>query len=113
MSLIDTSVVGARSSVQLAALGPGTALCDNLAYVYTFLASVTTALVATARAEKKPAAGDEAVSTGCVLSTALGLATTALLLVKGKDLLILFLGGASAAASEVSKHYQNRITLCT
>ena len=40
MSLVDTAVVGAQSSVELAALGPGTSLCDNLAYMCGFLAQV-------------------------------------------------------------------------
>lgn len=38
MSLVDTAVVGAQSSVELAALGPGTSVCDNLAYMCGFLA---------------------------------------------------------------------------
>lgn len=40
MSLVDTAVVGARSSVELAALGPGTSVCDNVAYMCGFLAQV-------------------------------------------------------------------------
>lgn len=40
MSLVDTAVVGAQSSVELAALGPATSLCDNLAYMCGFLAQV-------------------------------------------------------------------------
>ncbi|GMN55763.1 hypothetical protein TIFTF001_024885 [Ficus carica] len=32
MSLIDTVVIGQGSSIELAALGPGTVLCDNLSY---------------------------------------------------------------------------------
>ena len=38
LSLIDTSVVGTRSAVELAALGPGTMLCDYSSYIFTFLA---------------------------------------------------------------------------
>ena len=37
-SLVDTSVVGTRSARELAALGPGTMLCDYSAYIFTFLA---------------------------------------------------------------------------
>lgn len=40
MSLVDTAVVGAQSSIELAALGPATSLCDNLAYICGFLAQV-------------------------------------------------------------------------
>lgn len=38
LSLIDTSVVGTRSAVELAALAPGTMLCDYTSYIFTFLA---------------------------------------------------------------------------
>lgn len=40
MSLVDTAVVGAKSSLELAALGPGTSVCDNVAYMCGFLAQV-------------------------------------------------------------------------
>ena len=38
---MDTSVVGTRSARQLAALGPGTMLCDGNAYIFTFLAAAS------------------------------------------------------------------------
>ena len=38
LSLVDTAVVGAQSSTQLAALGPGCILCDLNGYFFTFLA---------------------------------------------------------------------------
>lgn len=41
-SLVDTSVVGTRSARELAALGPGTQMCDGNAYVFTFLAAAST-----------------------------------------------------------------------
>ena len=44
MSLVDTAVVGAQSSIELAALGPATSLCDNLAYICGFLAQVDLSL---------------------------------------------------------------------
>ena len=40
-SLVDTSVVGTRSARELAALGPGTMLCDGNAYIFTFLAAAS------------------------------------------------------------------------
>ncbi|XP_074334231.1 protein DETOXIFICATION 46, chloroplastic-like isoform X2 [Apium graveolens] len=52
MSLIDTVVIGQSSSIQLAALGPGTVLCDDLGYVFMFLSIATSNLVATALAGK-------------------------------------------------------------
>ncbi|KAK9287318.1 hypothetical protein L1049_015732 [Liquidambar formosana] len=52
MSLIDTAVIGQGSSIELAALGPGTVLCDNLSYVFMFLSIATSNIVATALAAK-------------------------------------------------------------
>ncbi|KAG9155309.1 hypothetical protein Leryth_021722 [Lithospermum erythrorhizon] len=52
MSLIDTAVVGQTSSLQLAALGPGTVLCDHTAYVFMFLSIATSNLVAIALAKQ-------------------------------------------------------------
>ncbi|KAM7263075.1 hypothetical protein ACFE04_000758 [Oxalis oulophora] len=52
MSLIDTAVIGQQSSVQLAALGPGTVLCDYIGYVFMFLSIATSNLVATALARQ-------------------------------------------------------------
>ena len=45
LSLVDTMVVGATSTVQLAALGPGTVLCDYLGFIFTGLAVATTGMV--------------------------------------------------------------------
>lgn len=104
MSLIDTSVVGARSSVQLAALGPATSLCDNLGYFFTFLASVTTGLAATARANNDVKGAEEAANTGIVLSTMLGVGVTGLLIWQAKALLLFFLGGGAANVAEVLPH---------
>ncbi|XP_078446130.1 MATE efflux family protein isoform X2 [Wolffia australiana] len=52
MSLIDTMVIGQGSSVELAALGPGTVICDYLSYVFMFLSIATSNLVATSLARK-------------------------------------------------------------
>ncbi|ESQ53152.1 hypothetical protein EUTSA_v10024859mg [Eutrema salsugineum] len=57
MSLIDTVVIGQGSSVELAALGPGTVLCDHMSYVFMFLSVATSNMVATslAKQDKKEA----------------------------------------------------------
>ncbi|KAJ4966512.1 hypothetical protein NE237_018361 [Protea cynaroides] len=52
MSLIDTAVIGQGSSVELAALGPGTVLCDNLSYVFMFLSIATSNMIATSLAKE-------------------------------------------------------------
>uniref|UniRef100_A0A0D9VBI9 Protein DETOXIFICATION n=1 Tax=Leersia perrieri TaxID=77586 RepID=A0A0D9VBI9_9ORYZ len=52
MSLIDTMVIGQTSSLQLAALGPGTVFCDYLCYIFMFLSIATSNMVATSLAKK-------------------------------------------------------------
>ncbi|KAL5976514.1 Multi antimicrobial extrusion (MATE) [Asimina triloba] len=56
MSLIDTAVIGQSSSLELAALGPGTVVCDSTSYVFMFLSVATSNMVATSLAKKKCAA---------------------------------------------------------
>ncbi|KAK1437891.1 hypothetical protein QVD17_03691 [Tagetes erecta] len=55
MSLIDTAVIGQSSSVELAALGPGTVLCDYMGYGFMFLSVATSNLVATSLAKQDKA----------------------------------------------------------
>ncbi|KAI5082227.1 hypothetical protein GOP47_0001970 [Adiantum capillus-veneris] len=55
MSLIDTAVVGKNSSLELAALGPGTVFCDQLGYVFMFLSVATSNLIATSLAKQDEA----------------------------------------------------------
>ncbi|GMP48150.1 hypothetical protein CsSME_00015606 [Camellia sinensis var. sinensis] len=50
MSLIDTVVIGQQSSLELAALGPGTVVCDYMSYVFMFLSIATSNMVATSLA---------------------------------------------------------------
>ncbi|CAJ1933612.1 unnamed protein product [Sphenostylis stenocarpa] len=52
MSLIDTAVIGQRSSIELAALGPATVVCDYMSYVFMFLSIATSNMVATALAKQ-------------------------------------------------------------
>ncbi|KAL6545988.1 Protein DETOXIFICATION 46, chloroplastic [Orobanche gracilis] len=52
MSLIDTAVIGQGSSIELAALGPGTVFCDYTSYVFMFLSIATSNLVATSLARQ-------------------------------------------------------------
>ncbi|XP_043709931.1 protein DETOXIFICATION 46, chloroplastic-like [Telopea speciosissima] len=52
MSLIDTAVIGLGSSVELAALGPATVVCDYLSYVFMFLSIATSNMVATSLAKE-------------------------------------------------------------
>ncbi|KAM7479353.1 hypothetical protein LguiA_027566 [Lonicera macranthoides] len=52
MSLIDTVVIGQSSSIELAALGPGTVFCDYMSYVFMFLSVATSNMVATSLARR-------------------------------------------------------------
>ncbi|KAF7810839.1 protein DETOXIFICATION 46, chloroplastic-like [Senna tora] len=52
MSLIDTAVIGQGSSIELAALGPATVVCDYMSYVFMFLSIATSNMVATALAKQ-------------------------------------------------------------
>lgn len=52
MSLIDTAVIGQGSSIELAALGPGTVLCDGMSYIFMFLSIATSNMVATSLAKE-------------------------------------------------------------
>ncbi|KAK3152013.1 hypothetical protein QOZ80_2BG0153220 [Eleusine coracana subsp. coracana] len=62
MSLIDTMVIGQTSSIQLAALGPGTVFCDYLCYIFMFLSVATSNMVATSVAKKDEALAQHQVS---------------------------------------------------
>eukprot|EP00903_Cladosiphon_okamuranus_P013394 g12482.t1 len=99
MSLVDTAVVGAQSSVELAALGPATSLCDNLAYICGFLAQVTTNLAASALASGDSLMADRATRTGIFAGVGAGLGVSYALLKHGRMLLQLFLGGNPAVSS--------------
>ncbi|KAK0581847.1 hypothetical protein LWI29_018690 [Acer saccharum] len=53
MSLIDTAVIGQGSSIELAALGPGTVFCDDMSYIFMFLSIATSNMVATSLTRQK------------------------------------------------------------
>ncbi|GMJ12736.1 EDS5 HOMOLOGUE [Hibiscus trionum] len=52
MSLIDTAVIGQGSSIELAALGPATVVCDYIGYIFMFLSIATSNMVATSLARR-------------------------------------------------------------
>jgi len=96
MSLIDTSVVGRYcGSVDLAALGPGCTLVDSTSYLFMFLATATTNLVATARAEGREDDADRAIGESLFLSLCSGLMLSTLILLFGQTLLRLIAGKES------------------
>jgi Na+-driven multidrug efflux pump len=97
LSLVDVSVVGLGSTLELAALGPATGVCDSSAYAFTFLAVATTSLIARAQARADTAASQSALADALTIAVACGLALGATLLLLAPALLSAYTGAASAA----------------
>ncbi|QDZ21595.1 multi antimicrobial extrusion protein [Chloropicon primus] len=76
LSLVDATVVGSQSVVELAALTPGTVLVDYLVYVFTFLGIATTNIlsvtVAERNAKKTESRLNDALTLGLVCGVVLG-----------------------------------------
>ncbi|PKI38583.1 hypothetical protein CRG98_041016 [Punica granatum] len=70
MSLIDTAVIGRGSSLELAALGPGTVICDYMGYWFMFLSIATSNMVATSLAGQIRGLAWPAVMLGCIAQSA-------------------------------------------
>ena len=93
MSLIDTVFVGAGgNTAELAALSPGTALCDNLVWFFNFLWVATTGLVASNLARGKDKVREQvqcslyfAALLGVFLSIFLGLAGAPMMRLMGVE----------------------------
>lgn len=96
MSLIDTSVVGLASTLELGALGPATALADSSCYCFTFLAVSTTSLVARALARGSQEDAQRSVADALSFAALCGLGLAATLLALAPQLLRLWTGTASA-----------------
>uniref|UniRef100_A0A7N0ZR93 Protein DETOXIFICATION n=1 Tax=Kalanchoe fedtschenkoi TaxID=63787 RepID=A0A7N0ZR93_KALFE len=105
MSLIDTAVIGQGSSLELAALGPGTVLCDNMSYVFMFLSIATSNIVATALAKKDNEEVQRQIS--MLLCVGLGLGVSMLLFVKffGTWALTAFAGSKNAQIIPAANKY--------
>ena len=97
LTLVDTAVVGRSSptALELAALGPGTLIGDNAAYLFSFLSVATTNLIATALAD------DEDVSSlfasAVRLAIVCGVASASAQLLFGRQLLARYTAKQSAA----------------
>ncbi|XP_047321551.1 protein DETOXIFICATION 46, chloroplastic [Impatiens glandulifera] len=72
MSLIDTVVIGQGSSLELAALGPATVVCDYMAYIFMFLSIATSNLVATSLARQDKEGVQHQISTLLFIGLACG-----------------------------------------
>jgi Na+-driven multidrug efflux pump len=96
LTLVDTAVVGrSGTSIELAALGPGTLIGDNAAYLFSFLSVATTNLIATALAEDKDVSS--LFASAVRLAVVCGVASASAQLVFGKQLLARYTAKQSAA----------------
>jgi len=90
MSLVDTVCVGQVSALELAALGPNTAIFGFVSQVYSFLTTATTGLVASRIAQRQYTEAGQKVSNALVCAVVLGAVTTLTLLTCGPSILDLF-----------------------
>ena len=101
LGLIDAAVVGTRSSLELAALGPGTVLCDYTSYIFTFLAVATTNMLSLrfARGDGEGASG--ALNDSLTVSLWLGVALAAATLISAPKLLDLLVGTGGSSNRDI------------
>ncbi|KAF5202741.1 Detoxification 46 protein [Thalictrum thalictroides] len=92
MSLIDTAVIGQGSSLELAALGPGTVVCDYASYVFMFLSIATSNMVATSLAREGKKEVQHKISMLLFVGFTCGLGMLLLTKVAGAQLLTAFAG---------------------
>ncbi|XP_062224266.1 protein DETOXIFICATION 46, chloroplastic-like [Phragmites australis] len=95
MSLIDTMVIGQTSSLQLAALGPGTVFCDYLCYIFMFLSVATSNMVATSVAKKDEELARHQVSMLLFVALACGIGMFLFTKVFGTQVLTAFTGSGN------------------
>ena len=74
LSLVDAAVVGAASTVQLAALGPATSISDQATYLCSFLAIATTNMLAVAEGKGDGKSAAKFLKEALALSGMIGLA---------------------------------------
>jgi len=99
LSLVDTASVGQFCSrAELAALGPGTAVCDMAIFLVNFLAVATTSLFASAIARNEKAGARRVVGTAFTISTFVGIVMSFALIFGGGSMLKIFIGEGSEAA---------------
>jgi len=98
MSLIDTSVVGRYCGpTDLAALSPGCTLIDSSSYLFFFIATAATNLVASAIANGDDSEAERIVSEALFLALCSGAFLGGLVLLAGSPILMRIAGEASAS----------------
>jgi len=108
MSLIDTSVVGRIcGATELAALSPACTLIDGSAYLFFFIATAATNLVASARAAGDVRGAERTTAEATFLAISFGVALTAVTLAFGRSLLSAIAGASSLAVVPAALRYSS------
>lgn len=107
MSLVDTSVVGLSSDLELAGMGPATNLCDSFIYLFTFLAVATTNLLAGALADGDEAKSQTVVSHALAIALGAGILVMLVIEIAGKSMLAATIGADGPLLIPVALKYTN------
>ncbi|KAI3728865.1 hypothetical protein L6452_17510 [Arctium lappa] len=105
MSLIDTAVIGQSSSVELAALGPGTVLCDYMSYGFMFLSVATSNMVATSLTKQDKSKVQHQISTLLFVGLTSGLLMLFFTRFRGEWALSAFAGAKNAHMISAANTY--------
>lgn len=96
LSLVDTAVVGTKSTIELGALGPATMLCDYLSYIFTFLTIAVTNRVSICISRRNLNGAGNVVSNSLGLGAALGVGLSVVLILASSPVLSIIAGKTSA-----------------
>ncbi|KOM50938.1 hypothetical protein LR48_Vigan08g176500 [Vigna angularis] len=112
MSLIDTAIIGQRSSIELAALGPATVVCDYMSYVFMFLSIATSNMVATALAKQDKQEVQHHIS--ILVSVGLSCGVMMLLFTRlfGSAIITAFTGSKNAHIVPAASSYVKVVAAC-
>ncbi|RDX73228.1 Protein DETOXIFICATION 46, chloroplastic [Mucuna pruriens] len=105
MSLIDTAVIGQRSSIELAALGPATVVCDYMSYVFMFLSIATSNMVATALAKQDKEEVQHHISVLLFIGLSCGFAMLLFTRLFGAAIITAFVGPKNAHVVPAASNY--------
>lgn len=105
LSLIDTSIVGLGSTLELAALAPATSVCNNFLHFLGFLGISTTGLVARAMARGDAAGAKEALDQALRVAATTGVVVGAAFLCFATPMIAAFAGPACTELVEPAVAY--------
>jgi Na+-driven multidrug efflux pump len=109
MSLVDTAVVGQRNSLELAARGPATTLCDSLIYSCVFIAIATTNLLAGALADDDAKESQKVVAHALAIGLVAGAVMVAATVLFGAQMMASTAGGNISVIPAALKYRCNII----